>query len=124
MTINTTLKHILWLAIEDYAGLWEAVWEINAHYEDELSPTERFQLAQQVIHEAVAQQWIELFWCQEPYGELWPVEPVEYAQVLADLKYWDAPEDAVISVRISATPAGQQKYHSFFVTQQNGASMT
>jgi len=113
MSTPELLKHILWLAIEDYSGLWEVVWEINSRY-GELSETERMVLARQVVRDLASRGWVALYRCQEPYGDMVPLSLEEYERVLLNPANWVQPTADSVSIRISATEAGERAYFEDF----------
>jgi hypothetical protein len=102
---------LLWAAIEDYAGLWEAVWELRSLHPDwdEAALRDR---ARSIIEQFLRSDMIQLFRCQEPYGEMVAVEPAAAQSVLADPRCWEPPEFKGISVRFGATDAGATTYNS------------
>lgn len=97
---------MLWAAIEDYAGLWELVWELNSielpEGQEPASPARR------VVRDSLERGWIALYRCQEPYGEMTPVAADSAVQLLDDDRNWAEPEKDTISVRVHATEAGAQ----------------
>lgn len=113
MSTSELLKCILWLAIEDYSGLWEVVWEINSRY-GELSETERLVLARQVVRDLASRGWVALYRCQEPYGDMVPLSPEEYDEVLLNPANWEPPTADSVSIRIGATEAGERAYFEGF----------
>lgn len=97
---------LLWLAAEDYAGLWEAVWQLHTlHPDGEVS--ELRDRAEQIIRGLLDAGLVELYWCQEPYGDMSAIPADGAAAVLATPGVWEEPDAGATSVRVSATPAGE-----------------
>lgn len=61
-------KTLLWAAVEDYAGMWEAVWELRSIH-PEASAESLESTAREILTQLIDQGDIELYWCQEPYRE-------------------------------------------------------
>lgn len=99
------LKAILWAAIEDYNGLWEIPWELNSI--DEKYPSA---LPLNIAKILLKEELINLYYCQEPYGEMTLISSLEVQKVLLDIKYWEAPLEDSISIRFSATEKGEKLY--------------
>jgi len=104
--MNQDAKTLLWLAIEDYSGLWEAVWELRSLHpradSDELIATSK-----EVLAGFLRDGLIELYRCVEPYGDMTRVDDGDAPRLLEVAEGWDAPEDGALSVRFSATSAGE-----------------
>lgn len=99
----------LWQAIEDYAGLWELFWELNT-VDPEGDEAAHFTSATQAVRSLVEDGLIELFYCQEPYGEMTRVPSGERQRVIEEQGYWQEPAKDARSVRMSATEAGEAFY--------------
>lgn len=106
-------RTLLWAAIEDYSGLWEAVWELRSVH-PEMSTKSLEATARGILEELLREGNIDLYWCQEPYGDMTLVPESEAAGLLAaDEAFADPAEDA-LSVRFSATPSGEALYRSMW----------
>jgi hypothetical protein len=100
-------EKILWAAIEDYAGLWEVVWEFG----NEIPPIP-FGIIQATVLSFFNQGYIELFRCKEPYGEVTKIDD-GCMDILSDKANWDPPNQlSLFSIRISATESGKSYYKS------------
>ncbi|MDR2922391.1 MAG: hypothetical protein LBU85_03485 [Treponema sp.] len=97
---------VLWAAIEDYAGLWEAVWEFG----NEIPPVS-FNEIQTTVLSLFSNGYIELFRCKEPYGELVRITD-GCIDILSDKTNWNPPELFAFSIRISATESGKSHYET------------
>jgi hypothetical protein len=102
---------ILWAAIEDYAGLWELVWELNTAFPD-ADESEKLATCQQVTRELISDGHVELFRCEEPDGNLTKLPTDEALTLLSALSSWKTPDDDATSLRVSATTSGEKLYHS------------
>jgi hypothetical protein len=108
MMVADPLPIVLWLAIEDYSGLWEIVWELNTRSpEDRASNGRR---ARETVRELLQRGFLDLYWTDEPYGDPVRIPAPEIDAVLDTDEYWDAPTAGVRSVRIGATEAGEEGY--------------
>lgn len=101
-------REILWLAVEDYSGLWEAVWQLRAHH-SEVGDDDLLRRARVALAILVERRLVELYRCQEPYGELSLIDGAEAPQVLADDRSWIEPGPKDVSIRFSATPVGERR---------------
>lgn len=105
MTRDT--RAILWLAAEDYAGLWEAVWELRSIHPgaDDAFLVNR---ARAILSDLAARGLIQLYRCQEPSDHLWPVENSRINELLShDVNWLDPKPEQEFLIRFSATPAGE-----------------
>ncbi|WP_162943632.1 hypothetical protein [Arthrobacter celericrescens] len=105
-------KAILWLAIEDYSGLWEAAWQLQADHPD-FDSTQTAKRAKSVVNELLERGFVRLYRCQEPYGELSVIDNGQVPEVLAEPANWNEPGPESISIRFSATPAGEEAIRSW-----------
>lgn len=109
MTDDELLMRVLWNAIEDDSGLWEARWEINTHAPD--WPVDlRDRRARDAVRELLRRGWIEMFRQVEPYGARRPLDATEAERTLDDESAWEPAPFGQEAVRISATPAGEAAY--------------
>jgi hypothetical protein len=97
-------KKILWAAIEDYAGLWEVVWEFGNEI-----PSIPFNQIQATVLELFKNGYIELFRCKEPDGEVIKIID-NCVGILNDETNWNVPELFDFGIRISATESGKSFY--------------
>lgn len=109
---DQTAVSLLWLGIEDYTGLWEALAEVHRAYPD-LTREEAEVETARLILELGRAQLIRLAMCEEPVSERslseLPVEDVE--QLVMDSQWWSAPqENGVRSIRYHTTDAGFVAY--------------
>lgn len=102
-------KTILWASIEDYAGLWDAVWELRSSH-PELSTDELLTRASTVVADLIARGFVALYRYQEPDGELEAIPESQYSAVLDAPDHWEPPEWGGISIRFGATAVGKQAY--------------
>lgn len=100
-------KRVLWATIEDYVGLWEIPWEFGKEKEQ----PSRSKLTE-VLSQLIDQGYVELFRCQEPYGELEKVEQSPKS-FLVETTNWEEPIEGSVSIRLSATEKGQEYYKTF-----------
>lgn len=109
MIINQDERVLLWAAIEDVTGLWEAEWELRGLRPEQSDESLRKD-AQISIERLLECGYIELFHCQEPYGRLTALDRGDASAAIRDPRWWVPPEFEGTSVRFSATTAGQQLY--------------
>jgi hypothetical protein len=108
MTGNELLPVVLWLAIEDYSGLWEVVWELNTRLPRRTNSN--VETARQVVRELLRRGWIDLYWSQEPYGDPIRIPAEEAEEVLNNDRNWQAPSAGMRSVRIGASETEEEVY--------------
>lgn len=111
MRLSGASRATLWLAIEDYSGLWEVVWELKTLRAD-ADEAELQREAAQVVSSLLAHGLIQLYRCEEPYGEMVQIPTSEASTVLTDLAAWWEPAKNGISVRVGATAAGEEAYEA------------
>lgn len=109
MSETHLVKTLLWAAIEDYSGLWEMVWELNA-VEPGVGEARHRDVAARLVRDFLDRGWAGLYWCQEPYGETTAVPGERAEAVLGDPASWEPPAADAVSVRVSATEAGEAAY--------------
>ncbi|MEQ1919421.1 MAG: hypothetical protein ABL955_09490, partial [Elusimicrobiota bacterium] len=107
MKDSDILNDILWLAIEDFSGLWEILWDLKSHYPT-MPESERKAAALRGVRELLHGNSIELYSCSEPAGEPQNLSGKSGDAALADLRNWVEPVPGAISVRISATDSGRR----------------
>ena len=98
--------YALWLAAEDYAGLWEFVWELRPHHRGECGGELRAR-ATNVLSELITRGWVELVRHEEPTEEITPLPADQWAAELARDANWTVPAPDGTSVRVSATALGE-----------------
>jgi hypothetical protein len=104
-------RDLLWLGVEDYTGLWQAVAEARAETEAYSLSEERRQ-ARRAIDSLLSRGFIELFVCQEPLNNetVEIVPPERQSAVLDDAASWEDPEEGGKSVRFATTERGFAAY--------------
>lgn len=107
--IETEARAILWLAIEDFAGLWEVVWQLRSIRPETPEPGLR-ESAVEIVTDFLRRGWIDLYKCQEPYGELRKIPSGDAASLLAQEASWNEPSADSISIRVGATPSGEAAF--------------
>ncbi|WP_308797704.1 hypothetical protein [Agromyces silvae] len=105
------LKALLWLGIEDYSGLWEAVWQLKSLHPNALE-RELAVRARSILIDLLKSDLVALYHCQEPYGALAAIDAELAVGLLTDERAWEAPEANAVSIRYSATPSGEDLYAS------------
>jgi hypothetical protein len=108
MIVADLLPIVLWLAIEDYSGLWEVLWELNTRFPKE-SITNRDR-ARETVRELLRRRLVDLYWSEEPYGDPIRIPFQEAEAVLDDERNWEEPVPKDRSVRIGATETGEEVY--------------
>ena len=70
---SADLKTLLWASIEDYCGLWELVWELNALHPHNSLQENQYMALQGTLY-CLSKDLMGLFYCQEPYGRITKVK--------------------------------------------------
>lgn len=109
MSESELARRVLWLAIEDYSGLWEVIWELNSLAPSRDSGQSRV-LAKRLVHDLLVKGLIQIYRCQEPDGELLAVPTADGKKILERTDAWKPPEFDGCSWRIGATEKGEQAY--------------
>ena len=103
------VKIVLWACIEDYAGLWELLWEANSGF-PEISEDDRRRLTYEVVLLLLNRGAIKLYRCQEPCQSISELD-MESATLALNLKgNWDSPDFEGASIRVGATKSGEGLY--------------
>lgn len=102
-------RDLLWLGVEDYTGLWQAVAEAHAAT---YSISEDLRQTRRTIDSLLSRGLIELFVCQEPLNNetVEIVPPERQSAVLDEVASWKAPEEGGKSVRFATTEQGFAAY--------------
>jgi hypothetical protein len=106
------MKAILWLAVEDYSGLWEAVWQLRSLH-PEFHKDVLTEQASSAVSNLLGRGLIRLYRCQEPDGKLSLVRSPEDSKLLESPQNWEEPTRGATSIRFGATPAGEAAYESW-----------
>lgn len=101
------LKKILWAGIEDYSGLWEIYWEFNSTYPD-LSEDQKSKAIQKRIADLIEHNYLALYWCKEPYGELTNLSNAEVRNLLLTPLSFKTPDKEAYSLRLKTTSQGEE----------------
>ncbi|MDP9933829.1 hypothetical protein J2T11_000153 [Paenarthrobacter nicotinovorans] len=96
---------LLWQAVEDYSGLWECPWELRAINPSASDEDLRMEAAK-IVAELLSMELVELYYCQEPYGEMSKIPDTKAAELLGNDDIWAVPAPEALSVRFSATNEG------------------
>lgn len=105
------VKILLWACIEDYAGIWELLWEINSKF-PELPRSERRRVTFEVIQLLLHNNFVKLYRCKEPYGDLSELDTDAAHLALKEDKNWEPPAIDGVSIRAEATEKGKDLYQS------------
>jgi hypothetical protein len=101
-------------ANEDYIGLYEAVWELNAAYKDALLG-EKYSAAERAIRSLIAKGWVQLHrvrLAERMYPDKYQtVETSEIDKILLNPASWYPDYDGVRIV-FTATQEGEKAYLS------------
>ncbi|MGC4867816.1 hypothetical protein ACLQ3B_20570 [Micromonospora sp. DT53] len=104
-------RSLLWLGIEDYTGLWQAVAEARGDREPRTAH-DALVRARRTIESLLAADFVELFRCPEPLAnetvERVPAE--EQPGILGANGSWAVPEEGGVSVRYATTDRGFAVY--------------
>jgi len=103
---DKSLQALLWAGIEDYAGLWEAVWELNS-LRPQVPESENRLSAERLVRELLKEGHVRLFESREPYEALTPLPANEIDLVLGKPQSWAEPAPNGVSIRFGTTPSGE-----------------
>ena len=115
------VRPLLWLGIEDYAGLWEAVWELNTRRPEQPEPANRL-IAERILRELLDAGHIRLFKSPEPYGDVASIPLHEAEAALGRCENWAEPRPNGVSVRFSTTPSGEALYNVLMERRRQGGA--
>lgn len=108
--MNSAERRVLWASIEDYAGLWELVWELKADH-PLLSEAERRIIAERIVRELLARDCLLVYERRMPGSE--KLVPKElWDTVLRKEENWSEPTGTSIEVLVAATAEGEQLYRA------------
>ena len=107
--MNVMERKILWAAIEDYAGLWELVWELNTSF-PQIPEIDRRSGAEAIVRSLLARGYVRLFE-RNRVGENEKLVPNErWEDLLRDEARWREPVGGATEILIAATDAGEEYY--------------
>jgi hypothetical protein len=101
---------ILWATIEDFAGLWEVLWEINTSYPD--AELENKNIIKQILHKFLLDNLVVFYvekWGNEQLGS--PLNLADSIKALNQEENWSAPGFDQICIKISSTDKGEKYYN-------------
>lgn len=107
MKISSVERKILWAAIEDYAGLWELVWELASSC-PEIPEPERKAVAERIVTELLEHGCIELYERHELGGREGLVPKGRWEELLSNELNWHEPAVGSTQVLVGATPFGEE----------------
>jgi hypothetical protein len=111
MTMSDAVSRTLWLAIEDYSGLWEAVWELNTARPAAPADSNR-SIAREAVEYLLEREWVQIYRVREPDGSPTPVTADEARRLLDTPSSWEPPCAGGTSIRIGATEKGEEAYRT------------
>lgn len=104
------IKTVLEASIEDYPALYELAWELNTiHPMLELESSTR--RAMWVTGMLLQSELVEAYWCEEPYGDIWPADTGQIGEDMLDRRFWVPVQSGKIGIRIGATTRGEDAYY-------------
>jgi len=112
MNVISAEHLVLDLAVDDYTGLWEIVWGIEASDPNADMPT-AVKLARGAVEALLERGYIEVYEGSNFNGDEHRVSQSERRAVLATEAYWNPPLAADFAhVRVGATKAGEHAYET------------
>jgi hypothetical protein len=101
------------LATEDYFGLYELIWGLNARFPD-ASIDEKLNAAQAALAELLSQGLVEVYFARSSPSEYIPLDPKRAPTLIADPDSWRSPSQVLDGTfyAFCATPAGERAYFS------------
>lgn len=103
-TLEAARSIVLTCAVEDYSGLYEVLWDLNARFPD-TSDDARLRVAQTAVEQLLREGLVEIFaarWAQDSFDAI----PKEQAlELLHDLTSWQPAEEYFC---VGATSDGEE----------------
>ena len=118
---DNPVKALLWAGIEDYAGLWEAVWELNS-LRPQAQESENRSSAKRLVCELLKDGHVRLFESREPYEDVTPLPTNEIELVIGQPENWEEPAPKGVSIRFGTTPSGERVYNQMVAKSKSQAS--
>lgn len=109
MRISSVERKILWAAIEDYAGLWELLWELATSC-PEIAEPDRKPVAERVVRELLEHGCIELYERSGIGGRERRVPKARWNELLSNVANWREPSAESTEVLVGATEEGEEVY--------------
>lgn len=106
---NEAKKRILWLGIEDAAGLWEIPWDLEL----DISGPEVMARLRELVGELVDQGLLLLSERIEPLGPSRTLSAEDGRRVLTEIDRWTEPSVGQKSVRLETTEKGETAYAAY-----------
>lgn len=106
---------VLDLAMDDYTGLWEIAWGIEAS-PPKVDMSAAVELAKSAVHALLERGYIEIYEGSKFNGDEHRISQSDRRAVLATEAYWNPPLAADFPhVRVGATEAGEHAYKAGMV---------
>jgi hypothetical protein len=84
------VRALLWLGIEDSAGLWEVVWALNTLLPG-CAESENRSAAERTLRSLLELGQVALIQAREPYEQIVPIAPAEIEAALDRAEGWAEP---------------------------------
>ena len=103
-------RNLLWLGVEDYTGLWQAVIEAGGSATNSMSDARK--RARRAIQSLLDNNFIELFACPEPIDNetVKPIPKERNLLILEEESSWVVPGEGGVSLRFATTDRGFAVY--------------
>lgn len=101
---------VLEASIEDYPALYELAWELNTIH-PMLGLESSMRRAMWVTGMLLRSELVEAYWCEEPYGDIWPADMGQIGDDMLDRRFWVPVQSGKIGIRIGATTRGEDSYY-------------
>lgn len=108
MLPKNIVSKILWSAIEDFIGLWEILWELNSLQNKVNEKAEAIKIIRLLLDNDLIKLYVSR-WGTTKLKELSNEEDI---RILADARYWDAPEINQECIKVGSTRKGEDYYNS------------
>jgi len=108
--MNEIERKIVWAAIEDYAGLWELIWEISS-LNPKIPQLENIKVVKEIIKKYIDNDIIDIY--ENIWGEKEYFLVQNNLQLLNQSSFWEPPLLGEKCLTISCTGKGIEYYNSF-----------
>ena len=99
-------RELLWAAVDDWTGLWEATWSIQTTW-PEMTGSPAQKTAHSLLKELLSKGLVYVCFFDESTNSERPVTVSEALELLNVVENWQAPSSSENQIRFAATEAGK-----------------
>ena len=103
-------RDLLWMADDDWTGLWEAWWSLQSAW-PELQGEPAVQAAHALLKDLVARGLVYLCFFEAESNSETPMSSEVAYETMEDRKSWEPPDGDKQTIRFATTPGGKKEMY-------------